>query len=163
MVSLILKVNIIAVGGLKESWLTNACAEYQKRLGAFCKLDITEVDEYRLGQNPSLAEIDKALAAEGGSILAKLPKKAFVAALCIEGTMLSSTELAEKIDKVGVEAPQLCFIIGGSHGLSGEVKSRADIRFSMSPMTFPHQLARVMLLEQLYRAFSIIAGLKYHK
>lgn len=158
-----LNIDIIAVGGLKESYFTSACLEYQKRLGAFCKVNIIEVGEYKLGQNPGGAGIEKALNAEGKAILAKLQKKAFVIALCIEGKMLSSMELAEKIEKTGHEASQLCFVIGGSHGLSNEVKLRADLKISMSPMTFPHQLARVMLLEQLYRAFSITGGLKYHK
>lgn len=158
-----LNVNIIAVGGLKENYFVSASAEYQKRLGAFCKLSIIEIEEYKLGQNPGVAEIDKALSAEGKNILAKLPKKAFVISLCIEGKMLSSTELAGKIEKISGEASCICFVIGGSHGLSGDVKSCANLKISMSPMTFPHQLARVMLLEQLYRAFSITGGLKYHK
>lgn len=103
------------------------------------------------------------MTAEGKSILAKLPKKAFVAALCIEGAAISSAALAETIERLSGEAVQLCFVVGGSHGLSDEIKARADSRISMSAMTFPHQLARVMLLEQIYRAFSINAGLRYHK
>lgn len=158
-----LNIAIIAVGGLKESYLTSACAEYQKRLGAFCKLDIIEVAETKLPQTPNVSDIYKALNAEGKAILLKLPKKAFVIALCIEGKMLSSPELARTVEKIGHEASNLCFVIGGSNGLADEVKIRADLKISISPMTFPHQLARVMLLEQIYRAFSITGGLKYHK
>lgn len=158
-----LNVTVIAVGGLKESYFSGACTEYLKRLGAFCKINLIEVDEYRLGQNPSSAEIERALISEGKSIISKIPKKAYVIALCIEGKMLGSPDLADKIEKISGETSHLCFIIGGSHGLSNEVKAESGFKISMSPMTFPHQLARVMLLEQLYRAFSITGGLKYHK
>lgn len=158
-----LSITVLAVGGLKESYFTDACAEYRKRLTAFCRPQIVEIPEYRLGQNPGEAEIEKCLIEEGKAILAKIPPRACVMVLCVEGKTLSSTELAARIEKAGATASQIVLVIGGSHGLSPEVKARAEFSLSMSPMTFPHQLARVMLLEQLYRAFTINAGMKYHK
>lgn len=158
-----LNVTVLAVGGLKEKYFTDACAEYQKRLGAFCKLRVIEVDEFKLGTNPSAAEIEKCVSAEGQSILARLDPKAFAIPLCIEGAQLDSMEFSEKIEKLSVVNSQLAFIIGGSHGLSRKVKERSGFLLSMSKLTFPHQLARVMLLEQIYRAFSISNGRKYHK
>ncbi len=159
-----LGVTLLAVGRLKESYLREACAEYAKRLGAFCKLQIVEVEEHRLPQNPSDAQIEAGLAAEGTALLQKIPGGSFVAVLCIEGNTLSSPQLARRIEALAQGgSSHLTFIIGGSHGLWQGIKSRADLRLSMSPMTFPHQLARVMLLEQIYRAMSISGGTKYHK
>lgn len=156
-------VTILAVGGLKERYFTDACAEYQKRLSAFCRLSLIEIEEYRLSRDPAAAEIERGLADEGRHIIAKIPSRAFVIPLCVEGQALSSPQLAAKLVKIAETAPQVAFIIGGSHGLSDEVKSLADFKLSMSAMTFPHQLARVMLLEQVYRAFSIAGNRKYHK
>lgn len=156
-------ITIIAVGKLKERFFADAVTEYCKRLGAFCKLSIAEVDEYRLPQNPSDAQIEKGLLEEGKAILSKIPQRAHITSLCIEGKTQSSEELAADIAKVSGETSQIVFVIGSSHGLSDEVKEKSHKRLSMSPMTFPHQLARVMLCEQLYRACSITAGGKYHK
>lgn len=159
-----LNINIICVGKLKEDYLRAACAEYQKRLGAFCRLNIIELTPARLPENPNDSQIAAALADEGERILAKITNSDAVFAMCIEGKMLSSEALSAEIDKLAVGGfGSLCFVIGGSHGLDPRVKNRAKIRLSMSPMTFPHQLARVMLLEQIYRAFMISSGGKYHK
>lgn len=159
-----MNINIICVGKLKEDYLRNACAEYQKRLGAFCRLKITELQPARLPENPNDTQINAALEDEGKQILSKIAANEAVFAMCIEGKMLSSEKLSEEIESYALKGfGSLCFIIGGSHGLSPAVKARANFRLSMSPMTFPHQLARVMLLEQIYRAFMISNGGKYHK
>ena len=157
-------INIICVGKLKEDYLRNACAEYEKRLGAFCKLKITELTPARLPESPNPAQIEAALGDEAERILSKIAPSDGVFALCIEGKEMSSESFSKEIEKCAVSGfGTLCFIIGGSHGLAPAVKSRAKYRLSMSPMTFPHQLARVMLLEQIYRAFMISSGGKYHK
>ena len=159
-----LTVQILCVGNLKEAYWRDACEEYAKRLGAFCKFSVTELPESRLPKSYSDADVAKVIATEGERLLAKVSPGDFVAAMCIEGKMLSSTALAEELSRAAVNGKsRVTIIIGGSYGLSDAVKSRADLRLSMSPMTFPHQLARVMLCEQLYRAFSIQAGTKYHK
>lgn len=159
-----MNINIICVGKLKEDYLRSACAEYQKRLGAFCKLKITELAPSRLPENPNESQISSALEEESKQILSKISPNEAVFAMCIEGKMLSSEKLSEEIENFALKGfGNLCFIIGGSHGLSDKVKARANFRLSMSPMTFPHQLARVMLLEQIYRAFMISSGGKYHK
>ncbi|MBR2869492.1 MAG: 23S rRNA (pseudouridine(1915)-N(3))-methyltransferase RlmH [Clostridia bacterium] len=159
-----INVNIICVGKLKEDYLRAACAEYQKRLGAFCRLNIFELTPARLPENPNESQIASALSDEADRILAKISNSDAVFAMCIEGKMLSSEALSAEIDKLGVSGfGTVSFIIGGSHGLDQKVKSRAKYRLSMSPMTFPHQLARVMLLEQIYRSFMISSGGKYHK
>ena len=159
-----LKVTVLCVGGLKESYWRDACAEYQKRLGAFCRLDVVELDEAPAPKKASDAQLQAVVDAEGKRILQKIPAGAAVAALCIEGKMMDSPELAERLSRMTVEGvSEIVFVIGGSWGLSDEVKRRAALRLSMSRMTFPHQLARVMLLEQIYRAFQISSGGKYHK
>lgn len=160
-----LTVNLIVVGKLKESYLRDACAEYVKRLGAFCKLTITELPESKLPDSPSEKEIFTALANEGKSIAAILNGKGcYNITMCIEGKQLSSEKLAEKIGKISVEGKStLNIVIGSSHGISEDVKKLSDFRLSMSEMTFPHQLARVMVLEQVYRSFQILNGGKYHK
>ena len=157
-------ITLICVGKLKEAYWRDAVAEYQKRLAAFCKFDIVEIDECRLPDNPSEAQIQKALETEGKAILSKIPAGAAVMPLCIEGQPLSSPALSEMLQKWAVEGKSktVC-IIGSSFGLSPQVKAAATFRLSMSPMTFPHQLARVMLCEQIYRALQIEAGGKYHK
>ncbi len=159
-----LSVTIICEGKLKEKYLRDACAEYSKRLNAFCKLNIIELTPKRLSDNPAQGEIEMALANEGKEILSKIPQNSFVYAMCIEGKQMPSEKLAVSIDACAVTGKSnIVFIIGGSFGLSDEVKKAADYKLSMSEMTFPHQLARVMLLEQIYRAFQISSGGKYHK
>ncbi len=159
-----MNINIVCVGKLKEDYLRMACAEYEKRLGAFCRLKITELTPARLPEEPNPAQISAALAEEGKRILACVKPGEAVFTLCIEGKELPSEGLAKEIEKCALSGfGSLCFIIGGSHGLAPEVKSASRFRLSMSPMTFPHQLARVMLLEQIYRAFMITNGGKYHK
>lgn len=159
-----LKIDIITVGKLKENYLRQACEEYLKRLGLYAKVQIIEINEYKVPQNPSDAHIETCLKQEGEAILAKIPPQSCVAALCIEGKMMSSEQLAQELtDLQNRGNSQLSFVIGGSWGLSDAVKQRADIKLSMSRMTFPHQLARVMLLEQIYRACSINHNGKYHK
>ena len=158
------KVTILCVGKLKEKFYAEAVAEYSKRLKRHCTLEIVELPESRLPDDPSPAEIRQALAAEAALIEAKLPKGGAVIAMCIEGKELSSTQLADKIEQVSVDGSStICFVIGGSFGLDDSVKKRGTFNLSMSPMTFPHMLARVMLLEQIYRALSINKGTKYHK
>ena len=159
-----LNVLVIGVGRLKETWERDACAEYGKRLGGFCKFSVTEVNESRLPKSYSEADIAKVIETEGARILEKIPSGSFVAAMCIEGRELSSPQLAAKLEQIAMGGKsRVDFVIGGSYGLSEAVKRRANLRLSMSPMTFPHQLARVMLCEQIYRAFSINADAKYHK
>ncbi len=157
-------VHLLCVGKLKEKYLVDACAEYIKRLGAFCRLNLVELPESRLPDHPSASEIENCLRREGEEILSKIPKDAMVIPMCIEGKQLSSEELSSELADAGIRGvSQVCFVIGGSWGLSDAVKSAGKLRLSMSRMTFPHQLARVMLLEQIYRAFSIASGGKYHK
>ena len=162
-----MNLRIICIGKNKERYWDEAGAEYLKRLRAFCTPQVIEIPPVRLPENPNPAQIGAALTAEGELILQKLPRRgpsAFTAALCIEGRQLDSMALSEKLSGLMVDGvSEMAFVIGGSHGLSAAVKEAADFRFSMSPMTFPHQLARVMLLEQLYRAFMIRSGAKYHK
>ena len=158
------KVTVLCVGKLKEAFYAAAVAEYQKRLQRHCKLEIVELPEQKLPESPAPAEIEQALAREAALIEEKLPKGGAVIALCIEGKPCSSEELSRRMADFGVQGKtQITFLIGGSVGLSEDVKKLADWRLSMSPMTFPHHLARIMLLEQLYRAYQIAAGTKYHK
>ena len=157
-------VNLLCVGKLKEKFYSEACAEYQKRLTRFCRLSITELAEERLPEDPSPAQIAQALAREAEAIRARLPRGGAVIALCVEGRELSSPALAEAMQRyAALGVSQLTFLIGGSFGLDEGLKASADLRLSMSPMTFPHHLARVMLLEQIYRAYQIQSGTRYHK
>lgn len=159
-----LNVTLLCVGKLKEVYWRDACAEYEKRLGAFCRFRLIEVAEERLPDNPSPAQIAATVEAEGKRLLDQLPKDCAVVPLCIEGKEMDSPMLANRMQKWAVDGiSHIAFVIGGSWGLSEAVKSRAALRLSMSPMTFPHQLARVMVLEQVYRAFQISTGGKYHK
>lgn len=158
------KVTILCVGKMKEKFYIDAAAEYVKRLSRHCKLEIVELPEQRLSENPSQAEIDAALAKEAAAINDKLPKGGAVIAMCIEGKLLSSEDLAGRLSRFAVEGKsQLTFLVGGSVGLHPSLKAQADLRLSMSPMTFPHHLARVMLLEQIYRGYQIMEGSRYHK
>ena len=158
-----LSVNIICVGRMKESYLRDAVDEYTKRMRPLCKLSIVELQEERVGENPSSAEIAKTISAESERILQKIGKSDYVIAMCVEGKNLSSEELSAKIEDIQQQSGTVDFIIGGSWGLSDQLKARSDFRLSMGKMTFPHQLFRVMLLEQIYRAFQIAKGTKYHK
>jgi len=157
------RVTVLCVGKLKEKFYLEAAAEYVKRLQRFCKLELVELPESRLPESPSPAEVQRALAAEAAAIRERLPKGGAVIALCIEGKPCSSVELSRRMEELAVAGKtQLTFLIGGSVGLDESLK-RQDWRLSMSPMTFPHHLARIMLLEQIYRAYQISAGTKYHK
>ena len=159
-----LNVKLICVGKMKERFYLDAFAEYQKRLQSLCRLEVIEPAEQRLPENPSPAEIAAALEKEGQEILKAIPPDAYVTALCVEGKQMPSEGMAELIrERENSGKPKLCFIIGGSYGLAPAVKARADRRLSMSQMTFPHHLARVMLIEQLYRGFKINEGSRYHK
>ena len=158
-----LRVKIICIGKLKEKYLRDAEAEYLKRLGAFCKAEVVELPEAKLPDNPSHALIEDGLKKEAKKILAEIPKGAFVYSLCIEGKGISSEELAEKFEANARNTSNVVFIIGSSFGLDEAVKKQSDFKLSFSKMTFPHQLARIMLLEQIYRAFSINNNSKYHK
>ncbi len=157
-------IQVLCVGKLKEKHFAAACDEYSKRLSGSCKLTITELSEERLPESPSPTQIDGALAKEASAILAKLPKAGKLVALCVEGSLLSSPQLAQRFNTWMVEGvSHITFLIGGSFGLHPSVKAKAHLCLSMSPMTFPHHLARVMVLEQIYRAFQITAGTRYHK
>lgn len=159
-----LDVSVICVGRLKEKFYTDAAAEYLKRLGAYCRITVTELSEAKRSAAPSDGETESCLLREAAAIRAAVPKGAALIAMCVEGKELSSPELSAELTKMTASgASRLCFLIGGSDGLHESLKAEARLRLSMSRMTFPHHLARVMLLEQLYRAFSIAAGGKYHK
>ena len=159
-----LAVRLICVGKLGERFWAEAVREYEKRLSAYCRLEIVELPEQRLPQSASAGEIAQAIEKEAALIEDRLPAGAAVVALCVEGKLFSSEELAGYLERLTVSGTsRLCLLIGGSHGLAERVKRRAALRLSMSAMTFPHHLARVMVLEQLYRALNIAAGGKYHK
>lgn len=158
-----LRCNLICIGKLKEEYWRKACAEYGKRLRPFCRFSVTELAENRLPDKPSEAQIRSALEEEAGRIFTAAGNSAVVA-LCIEGEAVPSERLAELLRSAAVSGTSaISFVIGSSYGLSERVKKKADLRLSMSAMTFPHQLARVMLCEQLYRAFQINGNGKYHK
>ena len=157
------RITVLCVGKLKEKFYADAAAEYCKRLSRYCKIEVTELPEYRLPEDPSPAEIKRALAAEANAIRQKLEGGAVVA-MCIEGQTCSSEALSKKLAAFALEGKsKVTFLIGGSFGLDETLKKQADWRLSMSPMTFPHHLARVMLLEQIYRACQIAEGTRYHK
>ena len=158
-----LNIKLISVGSLKESYLKDAISEYSKRLSAFCALDIVELKEHKLPDGPSEGEIKRALSEEAERILKAIPQKAYKIALCVEGKQFSSEELAKKLEEITLTSGTVCLIIGSSHGIAEELKSLCDLRLSVSKLTFPHQLMRVMLLEIIYRALNIIKGTKYHK
>lgn len=160
-----LRINIICIGKIKEKYFTDAINEYAKRLSAFCKLQIVELAEEKIrNNNPNSAQIDEVIDAEGRRILQKTGASDYVIAMCIEGKMLSSEELSKTLDNISIIGKSTVdFVIGGSYGLSSEVKNRADFKLSMSKMTFPHQMARMILSEQIYRAFEISTNGKYHK
>ena len=159
-----LGVRLLCVGKLKERYFQEAVAEYQKRLAAYCKFEIIELPEERLPEQPAPQEIERALSREAGEIARHIPPGAAVAALCVEGETLSSEEFAGAIRRwTNAGKSRICLVIGGSWGLHPTVKTVAQLRLSMGRMTFPHHLARVMAAEQLYRAFTILEGKRYHK
>lgn len=161
---IMMNVHLIVLGKLKEKYMKDFSQEYEKRLSAYCKLTITELEPVKLSDNPSQSEIDNALSKETQMITAKIPKNAYVFSMCIEGKQMSSEELSQKMDDIALSGKSsVVFIIGSSFGLSDEIKRMSDFKFSMSKMTFPHKLARIMLEEQVYRAFSISNNGKYHK
>ena len=158
------QITLITVGKLKEKFYLSAAAEYEKRLKGYCQFQILELPESRLPENPSPAEIAAGLEKEADLIFTKIPKGAWFCTLTPEGKLLSSEELAQKMAAVKLSGKNSAvFLIGSSFGMSPRVKAAADLKLSMSPMTFPHHLARIMVLEQIYRAESIQAGSKYHK
>lgn len=158
------EITLIAMGKLKEKFYLSAAAEYEKRMKGYCQFKLLELPETRLPDNPSPAEISAGLEKEADLILSKIPKGAWFCTLTPEGKMLSSEALASKLSDVKNSGKSsACFLIGSSFGIAQRIKDRADFKLSMSPMTFPHHLARIMVLEQLYRAEAIQAGSKYHK
>ena len=158
------EITLLAMGKLKEQFYISAAEEYKKRLGAYCKFSLLELPEVRLPENPSPAEIAAGLDKEAETIFAKIPKGAYLCIFTPEGKELSSEGFAEKLAQVKLAGKSsVCFLIGSSFGISSKVKVAADFKLSMGPMTFPHHLARVMVLEQIYRAEAIQAGSKYHK
>lgn len=156
-------VRFITVGNLKESYLREAVAEYRKRLSGACRVEEVELKEVKLPEEPSETEIKKALAEEAKVILAAIPPRCYSVALCVEGKQMSSPQLSRVLESVTAEYGTLCFIIGSSHGLAPEVKANAHMRLSVSELTFPHQLMRVILYEAVYRCYQIAKGSKYHK
>ena len=159
-----LSVKLICVGKMRERFYTDAFAEYAKRLQAYCRLECVELSEQRLSDEPTEKEITAALEKEAAEIIKNIPQDAYVAAMCIEGSQMPSEGMAKLIaERENSGKPKLCFVIGGSFGMAEAVKKRADMKLSMSKMTFPHHLARVMLAEQIYRGFKINEGSRYHK
>ena len=158
-------ITIIAMGKVQKGFLSDGCNEYIKRLKPMCNFKLIELDDEPLPEkNLNRTLIERALEKESVKILAAIPKQSFVVTLCIEGKQLSSEELAKTIEQKGIEGfSNICLIIGSSHGLSEKVKKASHLRLSFSKMTFPHQLARLIALEQIYRALSINMGSKYHK
>ena len=157
-------ITLLAMGRLKEKFYLSAAAEYAKRLGGYCKFTLLELPEVRLPESPSPAEISAGLEKEADVILARIPKGAWFCVFTPEGKTLSSEGFADLLKNVkNAGKGSACFLIGSSFGMAPRVKQRADFRLAMGPMTFPHHLARIMVLEQLYRAEAIQAGSKYHK
>ena len=158
------EITLITMGKLKEKFYISASEEYKKRLGGYCRFTLLELPEVRLPEDPSPAEISAGLEKEAELIFSKIPKGAWFCTLTPEGKVISSEALAAKMKDVKLSGKSsACFLIGSSFGMSPRVKEKADFRLSMGPMTFPHHLARIMVLEQLYRAEAIQAGSKYHK
>lgn len=157
-------ITLIAMGKLKEPFYLAAAAEYEKRLKGYCQFTLIELPENRLPENPTSAEISVGLEKEAELILSKIPKSAWFCVLTPEGKQLSSEALAQKIKDIKLSGKSCaCFLIGSSFGIAPRIKEHADLKLSMSAMTFPHHMARIMVLEQLYRAEAIQAGSKYHK
>lgn len=158
------EITLITMGKLKEKFYISAAEEYKKRLGGYCRFTLLELPEQRLPEDPSAAEIAAGLEKEADLILSRVPKGAWFCIFTPEGKELSSERFADKLKEIKLSGKSsACFLIGSSFGISPRVKEKADFRLSMGPMTFPHHLARVMVLEQIYRAEAIQAGSKYHK
>lgn len=159
-----LSIKLICVGKMRERFYIDAFEEYAKRLQAYCKFELTELAEGKLPENPSERAIEVALEKEAAEIEKATPAGAYTVAMCVEGEQMPSEGMAKLIARCeGSGRPRLCFIVGGSYGLAEKIKRGADVRLSMSKMTFPHHLARVMLAEQIYRGFKIKEGSRYHK
>lgn len=158
------EIQLITIGKLKEKFYLSAASEYIKRLGAYCRFQSIELPESRLPDSPSPAEIAAALEKEADTLITKLPKNAWLCVLTPEGKLISSEKLAQQLAEIKLSGKSCaCFVVGSSFGLSSRIKAIANYQLSMSPMTFPHHLARIMVLEQLYRAEAIQAGSRYHK
>lgn len=159
-----MNIDMICVGNIKEKYFTYAIKEYQKRLNPYVNLNIIEVDEYKLPNKHSENQALEGMEKEADAILSKIKDRAYIVPLCIEGKQLSSEEFAENIEKITVDGySDISFIIGGSYGLHQKIKSKGQMKLSFSKMTFPHQLMRVVLIEQIYRAFRILKNEPYHK
>ena len=158
-----MQVTFITVGNLKEKYLIEAIGEYKKRLTIYAKVDDVELKEVKIANEDNLVEIENALNLEGDKIISRIPDGAYVVALCVEGVSVDSTKLANLVGEARDKSGKICFIIGSSYGLSDKVKSKADFKLSLSKLTYPHQLARVMLYESVYRSMTILAGKRYHK
>lgn len=158
------EITLITIGKLKEKFYISAAAEYEKRLSGYCRFKLLELPEVRLPDDPSDAQIADGLNREAETVLSKIPKNAWFCVMTPEGKLLSSENLAAKLSEVKLSGKSsACFLIGSSFGIAASLKEKADFKLSMSPMTFPHHLARIMVMEQLYRAEAIQAGSKYHK
>ena len=158
------EITLITMGKLKEKFYISAAQEYAKRLSGYCRFTLLELTEYRLPENPSPSEIQAGLEKEAEEIFSRIPKGAWFCVFTPEGKELSSEAFAEKLSSVKLSGKSsACFLIGSSFGMAPRVKDKADFKLSMGPMTFPHHLARIMVLEQLYRAEAIQAGSRYHK
>ena len=158
-----MKINIICVGKLKEDFSKSAAAEYEKRLGRFCDVNIINIPDKSIPENPSQAQIEAVIAQEGEQILKKIAKGDYVVAMCIEGKELSSEAFAQKLADIQMQSSVISFVIGGSLGLCDKVKKLANFKLSLSHMTMPHNIARIVLEEQIYRGFKIMANETYHK
>lgn len=159
-----MNIDIISVGNIKEKYFTDAIKEYSKRMTSYINLSIIEINEHRLPNNPSDSQILEGMEKEAEAIISKIRDRAYIIALCIEGKQASSENFAKKIQNLTIEGySDICFIIGGSYGLSDKIKRKSQLKLSFSKMTFPHQLMRVVLIEQIYRAFRIIRNEPYHK
>lgn len=158
-----IQLTLISVGTLKEDYLKNAVSEYKKRLSQYARVEEVSIKEVPIKNEDSATEISKALDAEGEKILSSMPSDSYKIALCVEGRQFDSPALAEIIRSASDKTGKISLVIGSSHGLSNRVKNECDLKLSVSKMTFPHQLMRVILAEALYRSFTIIAGKRYHK
>ncbi len=158
-----ISIDVIAVGKLSADYFKDGCKEYAKRISRFAKIKLVEINEEKLPENPSRKQIESALLKEGERISSKIGSGDYVIAMCIEGKEFSSGEIADKIENIEGSHSKVDFIIGSSYGLSDSIKDLSDFKLSLGKITLPHQLARLVLLEQIYRAFSIISNMKYNK